>query len=162
MSNSQSTAATPWPSRHTVRAGGLIGVGFGVASDLLLVATHDGRGVVDCATGKLLARDDDPLFHFDEDTRAAQGVGPLADEEIIIAGPIYGGTLPLETQDGWRLSGRLTNSSDDVVTLLPPTEHISEPSTFTGFVPEVRLFGFSPTGRSFVIGTGAEVYIFAR
>lgn len=162
MSKSQKIPATPWASRHIVRAGGLIGVGFGAASDLLLVATHDGRGVVDCATGELLARDDDPLFKFDEDTRTTQGVGPLADQEVIIAGPIYGGTLTTETQDGWRLSGRLTNSSDDVVTLFPPTEETSEPSTFTGFVPEVRLFGFSPTGRSFVIGTGAEVYTFAR
>ncbi|GGZ04193.1 hypothetical protein GCM10011614_18990 [Novosphingobium colocasiae] len=80
----------------------------------------------------------------------------------MIAGPIYGGTLSTETQDGWRLSGRLTNSSNDVVILIPPTEETGEPSTFTSFVPEVRVFGFSPTGRSFVIGTGAEVYTFAR
>ncbi|UYY76724.1 hypothetical protein [Sphingomonas sp. R1] len=126
------------------------------------MATHDGRGVVDCTTGELLARDDDPLFPFDEDTRTAQGIGPLADQEVTIAGPIYGGTLPTETQDGWRLSGRLTNSSNDVVVLLPPTQETGEPSTFTGFIPEVRVFGFSPTGRSFVIGTGAEVYTFAR
>lgn len=162
MSNLHQTAALPWVSRHIVRAGGLIGVGFAAASDLLLVATHDGRGVVDCVTGELLARDHDPLFPFDEDRRTAQGIGPLADQEISIAGPIYGGALPTQTQDGWRLSGPLTNSSDNVVTLLPPPDNAGEPSTFTGFVPEVRVFGFSPTGRSFVIGTGAEVYTFAR
>lgn len=81
----------------------------------------------------------------------------------MIAGPIYGGTLPTETQDGWRLSGRLTNSSDDILILLPPADQTGgRPTTFTGFFPEVRVFGFSPTGRSFVIGTEAEVYIFAR
>lgn len=162
MPNSHQTAATPWALRHTVRTGGLIGVGFGAASDLLLVATHDGRGIVDCATGELLARDDDPLFPFDEDTRKAKGLGPLADQEIMIAGPIYGGTLLTETRDGWRLLGQLTNSSDDVVILFPPADENGESSTFTGFVPEIRVFGFSPTGRSFVIGTGAEIYTFAR
>lgn len=162
MTNLHQTDALPWVSRHIVRAGGLFGVGFGEASDLLLVATHDGRGVVDCATGELLAHDHDPLFLFDEDRRAAQGIGPLADQEISLAGPIYGGTLPTQTQDGWRLSGSLTNSSDDVVTLLPPVDDAGEPSLFTGFIPEVRVFGFSPTGRSFVIGTGADVYTFAR
>lgn len=162
MMKLQLTAATPWVSRHLVRVGGLIGIGFAADSDLLLVASHDGRGVIDCVTGELLARDDDPLFPFDEDTQMVYGVGPLADQEVRIAGPVYGGTLPTETQDGWSLLGGLTNSSDDAVVLLPPTAQGGEPHTFTGFVPEVRVFGFSPTGRSFVIGTGAEVYTFAR
>lgn len=137
-------------------------MGFAAVSDLLLVATHDGRSVIDCATGELLARDADPFFSFDESKRTAKGIGPLAEQEILIAGPIYGGALPDRTQDDWRLSGHLTDSSNDVLTLLPPTNDASAPSSFTGFIPEIRVFGFSPTGRSFIIGTGAEVYTFAR
>lgn len=92
----------------------------------------------------------------------AEGIGPLAGQEILIAGGIYGGALAKATDDGWRLEGELSNSSDDKIQLLPPIDIDCEPRTFTGFIPEPRVFGFSPTGRSFVIGTGAEVFTFAR
>lgn len=137
-------------------------MGFAEDTDLLLVATHDGRGVIDCITGQLVARDPDPSFTFDEERRTVEGIGPLAGKGITIAGVIYGGALPHETDDGWRLMGYLSNSSDDLVQLLPPSGAPGEMATFTDFVPEVRVFGFSPTGRSFVIGTGAEVFTFAR
>lgn len=151
-----------WPARHIVMAGGLFGVGFAADSDLLLVATHSGRGVIDCVSGELVARDRDPSFPFDEHSRRAEGIGPIAGQEILIAGEIFGGALSQVTDDGWRLVGQLSNNSDDVIQLIAPIETSSEVGTFTGFVPEVRVFGFSPTGRSFVIATGAEVFTFAR
>lgn len=162
MSEDCQTADTLWPTRHVARAGGLFGVGFASGSDLLLIATHDGRGVIDCLSGELLARDPDPSFPFDEQGRMVEGIGPLAGQEILIAGEIYGGALPQATDDGWRLEGELSNSSNDKIQLLPPIDIDCEPRTFTGFIPEPRVFGFSPTGRSFVIGTGAEVFTFAR
>ena len=151
-----------WPTRHIVRAGGLFGLGFVDGSDLLLIATHDGRGVVDCISGEMIARDPDPSFPFDESSLKVEGIGPIAGQEIRIAGAIYGGSLLQVTDDGWRLTGQLSNSSEDVIQLFAPACALDEPGTFTGFVPEVRVFGFSPTGCSFVIGTGAEVFIFAR
>lgn len=137
-------------------------MGFADDTDLLLVATHDGLGVIDCMTGQLLARDPDPSFPFNEKSRKAEGIGPLAGKSITIAGEIYGGNLLQATNDGWHLIGHLSNSSDDVIQLIPPADDPSKAEIFTDFVPEIRVFGFSPTGRSFVIGTGAEVFIFAR
>jgi hypothetical protein len=162
MDTTYQNADTHWPIRHIVRAGGLFGVGFGDRSDLLLIVTHDGRGVIDCISGELIARDPDPSFPFDEHTRKAEGIGPMADQDILIAGEIYGGALLRQTGDGWRLQGELLNNSDDEIQLLAPVGTTDEPRKFTGFVPEVRVFGFSPTGRSFVIATGAEVFTFAR
>lgn len=162
MSETYQDADTLWPIRHVISAGGLFGVGFAGGSDLLLIATHDGRGVVNCISGELVARDPDPSFPFDEDSRMAEGIGPIAGQEILIAGEIYGGALPRETGDGWQLKGELSNSSDDIIQLIAPNSTACEPRTFTGFVPEIRVFGFSPTGRSFVVGTGAEVFTFAR
>lgn len=162
MSENHQSADKLWPTRHVIRAGGLFGVGFANGSDLLLIATQDGRGVVDCISGELLARDPDPLFSFDEHSRRAEGIGPIAGQEILIAGEIYGGTLPRSTDDGWRLDGELSNNSDDEIQLIAPIGTVGEPGMFTGFIPEIRVFGFSPTGRSFVIGTGAEVFTFAR
>ncbi len=155
-------ADSRWPTRHIIRAGGLFGVGFANGSDLLLIATHDGRGVVDCVSGEMIARDPDPAFPFDEDSREAEGIGPIAGQQILIAGEVYGGSLSQATEDGWRLTGQLSNSSEDKIQLFAPAGAPDEASIFTGFVPEIRVFGFSPTGRSFVIGTGAEVFIFAR
>ncbi len=162
MSETYQNADALWPIRHVIRTGGLFGVGFADGSDLLLIATHDGRGVVDCVSGETVARDPDPSFPFDEDSLMAEGIGPLAGQEIPIAGEIYGGALPRTTLDGWRLTGDLSNSSDDEIQLLAPNGTAREPGKFFGFVPEIRVFGFSPTGRSFVIGTGAEVFTFAR
>lgn len=145
-----------------VMTGGLVGVGFGAGSDLLLVGTHDGRGIVDCLTGEKVARDRAPVYP-DELTLRLEGIGPLAGTEIAVAG-IFGGSLPLETEDGWVLESVLSNGSDESVRLLPPEELSGSvnPATFEGFIPEIRAFGFSPTGRSFVIATGADISIFAR
>lgn len=142
-----------------VMTGGLVAIGFGEDSDLALVVTHDGRGVIDCLTGTKVARDTD-LFYPDEHTLLIEGIGPLADRTVAVAG-IDGGELRRDTDDGWLLDGRLSNSSDDVIRLLPPTPN-AEPKIFTDFIPEVRAFGFSPTGRSFVIATGAEVFVYTR
>ncbi|ATY32655.1 hypothetical protein [Sphingomonas psychrotolerans] len=162
MHETHQNVSTSWPTRHIIRAGGLFGVGFASSSDLLLVATHDGRGVIDCISGELVARDPNPSLPFDEHGRKVKGIGPIAGQEIIIAGEIYGGALSQVTDDGWRLEGQLSNSVDDVIRLITPVGTADEPGIFTGFVPEVRVFGFSPTGRSFVIGTGAEVFTFTR
>jgi hypothetical protein len=105
------------------------------------------------------------LFPFDEQSRKVPGIGPPAGFEVVIAGEVYGGTLPNGTADGWGLQGELSNSSDDILWLMPPGSGpgvLKEPTMFTDFIPEMRVFGFSPTGRSFVIGTGAEILIFAR
>ncbi len=162
MSETYQNADALWPIRHVIRAGGLFGVGYADGSDLLLIVTHDGRGVVDCISGEMVARDPDPSFPFDEDSRMTEGIGPMAGQEILINGEIYGGALPLSTEDGWRLTGCLSNSSDDAIQLIAPIGTDQKPGKFTGFVPEIRVFGFSPTGRSFVIVTGAEVFTFAR
>ena len=166
MQNSRrDTLPAPWTAQPITWAGGIIGVGFARETDLLLVATHDGRGVVNCLTGEMIARDRDPSFLLDEKTRKVPGIGPLAGEEIVIAGKIYGGTLSNKTKDGWVLRGELSNRSDDSIWLLPPIDDvntITRPMLFTGFIPEIRVFGFSPTGRCFIIGTGAEVFSFAR
>lgn len=56
----------PWRRAHPspeIGIGGLMGVGFGThlrtRGDLLLVLSHGGRGVFDCANAELLARDYD-------------------------------------------------------------------------------------------------------
>ena len=142
-----------------MRTGGFFAIGFGENTDLALVSTHDGRGLIDCETGTRIARDYD-LAYPDEDTLVLEGIGALAGKMVSVAGE-DGGELPKTTDDGWRLEGTLANNSEDVISLLPPTPDMGN-ATFSGFVPEIRVFGFSPTGRSFIIATGAEVFVYGR
>ena len=69
---------------------------------LLLVVSHQGRGMVDLASGELLARDrHEAGAWFDAARRAALGIGPLDGAWIGVCG-LAGGRLPDTTADGWQ------------------------------------------------------------
>ena len=66
--------------------GGLTEAGF-AAGSLLLVVSHQGRGVVDLASGDMLARDrQETGAWFDAARRAAPGIGPLDGAWIGVCG----------------------------------------------------------------------------
>lgn len=52
-----SAPPNPWRCTGSFSVGGLIDVGFGTHSDLLMVISGTGRGVFDCLTGEKVARD---------------------------------------------------------------------------------------------------------
>ncbi len=56
----------PWRRIGTVSIGGLRAIGFDRGSDLLLVVSSAGRGVIDCRTAKKVARDDSEYYEDDE------------------------------------------------------------------------------------------------
>jgi hypothetical protein len=82
--------------------GGLTEVGFGDDSDLLLIVSSQGRGVVDCRTGERVARDraDPDDSWYDERRLLAEGIGPLEGKTIRLAG-LHGGGLLNCGQQGW-------------------------------------------------------------
>lgn len=163
------SAAPPAPWRHvaTLPVGGLTEVGFADSSDMLLVLSDDGRGVVDCRTGQLLARHDDDAF--DAGNLTAKGIGPIGGAKVRMGG-LRGGGLPICTADGWGLQRRPLAWPDDELILSPPGQTMlwtprGEPMQLTrlaGFVTEVRAFGFSPTGETLVIATASDLAIFRR
>jgi hypothetical protein len=85
---------TEWESVRYVAVGGLTEVSFSLVADLLLVVSHQGRGVVDVPTGAVVARDADERGDwFDPARPAALGIGPVAGEWIEVCG-IADGHLP--------------------------------------------------------------------
>src|SRR4051812_46599997 len=73
----------PWVPVGHYAVGGLTAVGFGPGTELLLVASWQGRGVFDCTTGERVARDratdggwQDPV------ALEAQGIGPLEGQTV--------------------------------------------------------------------------------
>jgi hypothetical protein len=91
----------PWKLVVTFAVGGLRSVGFDRESENLLVVSSQGRGVIDCLTGEKVARDYEEYYE-NETSLEAQGISILSDRIIRMSG-LFGGGLPIITEDGWQL-----------------------------------------------------------
>jgi hypothetical protein len=140
----------PWREVGTFPIGGLTEVGF-VGSEWVLVVSHQGRGVFDIRSGTRVARDpDETPWWFDADTPAALGIGPLQGRWVPVAG-LAGGRLASTTAEGWEASQtalgvrleRGGNAQQEVI----ETE-------------EIRTFGFTDDGRTFVLGSSPTLRLF--
>jgi hypothetical protein len=158
----------PWKKVATFAVGGLASVGFDESSDLLLVTSSAGRGVFDCVHGVRLARDSGD-FDFDIGNLTVAGIGPVAGKLIRVAG-LDGGGLSWGTTDGWGIERHPASWPEDVFFLSPPGHSMlwspaGQPLRLTklaGFISEVRAFGFSPTGRTLVVATASDIWVFGR
>jgi hypothetical protein len=160
----------PWKRCNSFAVGGLFQVGYAENSDLLLVLSSQGRGVFDCLTGEKVARDyEEAHDSFDPIRLLAHGFGPLEGKIIRMAG-LFGGGLPRSTEDGWFLEEQAPAWPTRSILLTPPTmeradgSHARTEPVVLGDdgACELRAFGFSETGRSFVIAISCALDIFAR
>ncbi len=151
----------PWKKVADHAVGGLFQVGYAEDSDLLLVLSHNGRGIFDCLTGERIARDTVDVFaHFNTSKLLANGFAALDKQQVRMAG-IYGGGLPLSTEDGWFLERH--KAKDNVFltkAALPQEQEYALIGKDDGC--NLKAFGFSETGKSFVVATGCSLIIFAR
>lgn len=161
----------PWRYIDTVHVGGLYEVGYGSTSDLLLVVSASGRSVINCLVGAKVARDRTEITEdwYDPIQLVAEGIGPLANQHIRLAG-IHGGGLPSHSPDYWSLEFAAPNWPNGFVILVAPLEFINgqrQPDVKVKVAPRFSddvlvAYGFSPTGQSFVVATGDALEIFAR
>jgi len=143
---------SPWKKVTYLAVSGLTEVGF-AAGSLLLVISHQGRGVVDLASGNVLARDrQETGAWFDAARRAALGIGPLDGTWIGVCG-LAGGHLPGATADGWQ-----ARASGDGVTV----SAAGRQPLVASESEEMRAFGFSPDGTTFIIATSPGLAIYRR
>jgi hypothetical protein len=158
---------SPWRKVSMIAVGGLRAVGFDRQSELLLVVSYAGRGVIDCKTGERIARDDSEYF---EDTRfmEAQGIGPLEGLTLRVSGG-QGGGLPTSTHDGWSVEVLTREWPEQEVLILEPFASLYDilqrkPSRFQKIAveSELRAFGFSYTGRTLIIASSSDIVIFGR
>jgi hypothetical protein len=157
----------PWKLVATLAVGGLRSVGFDRASENLLVVSSQGRGVIDCLTGEKVARDDEE-FYENETSLEAQGIGILGDRTIRMSG-LFGGGLPSITEDGWQLESVTLKWPEQMLILLPPGSYLygivtGHPDTMVKIFEDscIRAYGFSYTGRSFIVATTSDVTVFTR
>ncbi|AJA10268.1 hypothetical protein SKP52_16980 [Sphingopyxis fribergensis] len=162
------SALGPWRKLTAVAVGGLQHIGFASKSDLLLVVSVSGRGVVDCATGGKVARDDEE-YHPDFGSLEAEGIGPLEGQQIRVAGT-SGGGLSHATEDGWLIELHPLSWPEEEFFLCPPGQTMlwnppaAEPELFKlrPLPSSLVAYGFSPTGKSFVIATSSDLEIYSR
>lgn len=149
-----------WKRISVHAVGGLIQVGFAEQSDLLLVLSHDGRGIFNCLTGEKIARNrNDSQEFFDKETSVAKGFDLLESKEIKTAG-LYGGTLSEKTQDGWKLSTLESKGICRIYLNFKDSDNVK--FIADDEVAEIRAIGFSETEQTFVVATNADLTIFSR
>lgn len=156
----------PWKDVDTWAIGGLTEIGFGPGTELLLVVSTQGRGVIDCHSGVKVARDpsgpvDDT---YDPHRLMAKGIGPLDRQEIRIAG-LHGGGLPNSTRDSWWATALPLDWPHHHLLLGGPRGWIYDnqtPFSKLAIESELRAFGFSDTGKTLVIATSSDVRIISR
>jgi hypothetical protein len=160
---------SPWRVSGVFAVPQLDAIGFDRDSELLLVLSRDGRGVIDCATGEKIARKSGTQ-HDAKPTHLlqAKGIGPLEHTDIVIAGR-KGGGLPRATHDGWSLELVTLEWPTQEVLLVPPGSalfvcHEDEDARFVRIEsdPEIHACGFSYSGDSLVIAAGDDLTIYHR
>lgn len=172
------TAAPPPPWRppaaapHGIAVGGLLAAGFHAhpetGADLLLVASSQGRGLFDCATGERIARDRTEDYHGDdyEPDLSCDGIGVLAGSRVRMAG-LYGGGLHNGTADAWSVHVVAPAWPAERVVLADPFhDPFADPDRggwrviFEDF--GLRAVGFAPSGNTLVVASGSDVTLFVR
>jgi hypothetical protein len=156
-----------WNRITSIAVGGLRSVGFDRHTDLLLVVSSQGRGVIDCLSGEKLARDDEEYYEGEEHLEA-EGIGLLEGKIIQMTG-LFGGGLPLTTEDGWSIKVVCLNWPIEEVLISPPDSYLygsihNRTDRFEKVLSDscIRAVGFSHSGRSLVIATTSDVTIYGR
>lgn len=162
-------APSPWRRGPVHAVGGLTEVGYVPESDLLLVVTSTGRGLFDCTRGVRVARDRTPPEiggWYDEIGLLALGIGPVEQQFIRLAG-LHGGGLHRMTRDGWSLEIVAPDWPRQSIIIQPPGSFVLVDRFAAGCVKieedfEIRAFGFSDTGRSFVVALSHTLLVYSR
>ena len=134
-------------------------MGFADDTDLLLVVSSAGRGLFDLISGERVARDpDDTYAWFDAFNLRCRGLGSSSQQWIRTAG-LSGGGLAHGTADGWRLE-----QGNRAVSLLAPFApgRLRESWQLEEGAGEFRAAGFSPTGRTLIYASSADLAVYRR
>ena len=155
-----------WKKVTTLAVGGLTEIGFSKVTNQLLIISTSGRSLINCINGERLARDyDEDGDWYDPINLTCQGIGPIADENILIAG-LHGGGLLKCNQYGESLELTSLQWPVDDIYFCPIgksifTEHL-QTDCCRIFSDYVRCYGFSWHGRFIVIATSSDETIWQR
>ncbi|AYQ33882.1 hypothetical protein [Runella sp. SP2] len=161
-----------WTHKNTFAIGGLENIGYAPGQDFLIVLSSQGQGIFNCKTGEKVARqydDSDSWEKFNESTNSIVGFDVLENVEINTCG-LYGeDNLSKTTQDGWALTVSEPEPDDKpfekyLVKRIYLQSADKKEKIFVGKdgACELRAFGFSDTGDTFVIALSCDLTIYSR
>jgi hypothetical protein len=159
-----------WKHKNTFAIGGLENVGFANGSDHLIVLSAQGKGIFNCFTGEKMFRSEEEWWKdFDEKESTVKGFDFLENATIKICGLHGEDKLSKKTSDGWTITASEKTPDDHpfekyLVTkiFLNNPDH-SQSIFITKDGPcELRVFGFSETGKSLIVGTSCDLVIWSR
>ncbi len=162
-----SSPPKPWKREKVFAVGGLTEVGFADKSDLLLIVSHDGRGLLDCRAGEIISRDRASSTEdwYQPSSLEAEGIGSLLGQKIKLAG-LHGGGLPHLNSNGWSLEAVSPDWPAISIFVSPPGSSVLVESFSKGCEKiyedsEIRAFGFSPSGNYFILATSDSLTLFS-
>ena len=89
--------------------------------------------------------------------------------KIVRMSGLFGGGLPVSTEDGWSLESVTLNWPEQMIILLPPNSFLygslsrhKDDMTKVAEDSCVMAYGFSFTGQAFIVATTSEINIFNR
>ncbi|MGE7689723.1 hypothetical protein ACQKMI_10955 [Lysinibacillus sp. NPDC097214] len=155
-----------WTFKGNFSIGSFEYFGFDVSSDLLLVVSSNGRGIIDLARAEKISRDYTDDFVLDETLLICEGFDVLKDKSIKLASKYGGSILPVSNKFGDCLQR---------VSPLYPCEDIIYQPAFEDCLVEghnkncVRIYrgfldcyGFSFSGNYFVIADDGGILFWER
>ncbi len=160
-----------WNYKGTFAIGGLFNVGYASNKDLLMVLSSQGQGIFDCRNGEKIARLNNDLdwVGFNEATNSVLGFDRLEGEIIYTSGVLGGDHLMKTTSDGWSLTAGApliehtpfgTRSTTKI--FLAHSAGKDRVSVAQDGPCELKAFGFSDTGVSFIVATSCDLIIYSR
>jgi hypothetical protein len=150
--------ARSWCQILFAAVGGLTETGFSEDETLLLVVSHDGRGLFDLGAGKRIARDDDmPLLDspwIDRTLKRVQGIGLAAETWFPVVG-LWGGALSKGNSAGW-VAEIVSKRRQDLAFIGRDKQRwlVARPIT------EIKAFGFSASGHHLALATSCDITVF--
>ena len=161
-----------WTYKNTFAIGGLENIGYAPNQDFLIVLSGQGQGIFNCKTGEKIARQYDDLNwwdKFDQTTNSIVGFDVLENVEIKTCGLYGDDNLSKITQDNWTLI--ITEPEPDdkpfekyLVKRIYLVSPDKKEKIFVGKdgACELRAFGFSETGDTFIIALSCDLTIYSR
>ncbi len=157
----------PWVALAKLQVPGITEIGFAEDSDVLIVISSHMRELIDCRSGRVIARDtgiEHRSAWYGHHDLIAHGFGLLSGREIRLSGAVGGGLLSL-TPDGWGATRVAINWPEESLILTSPYSSIHNadaPFWKIAITREPVGWGFSFSGDSLVAATADEVMVFGR
>ncbi len=160
-----------WKKIGDIAVGGLREVGYNNNEEYLVVLSSNGRGIFSCKTGQKVARDYDDYYmeKYDSDNGIVEGFDCLKGEKIVCCGLEFEDFLKKETSDGWKVVKNPPEPDDspferynvEKIYLLNKSGNQIIYTTKIS-VCELRTYGFSTNGMTFIVATSCSLEIWNR